>query len=156
MSDQTDPTQKQIDELLQELRIALPGVQVLLAFLLTVPFNARFETLAQTDRLVFFIGVVAAASASILMIAPSAHHRFDWPGGPADLERLLWIGTNEARAGLISLGIAITASLYVVADAIYGGLVGPITAALVAVGLATLWVILPLAMKGAGPSRRRR
>jgi len=61
MSDSSQSTDAQLAELLQELRVALPGVQVLLAFLLTVPFNARFEVLGTEDRAVFFVGVLSAA-----------------------------------------------------------------------------------------------
>ena len=83
MSDGSESAQEQLDKLMQELRVALPGVQVLLAFLLTVPFNNRFSELDVTERQIFFFGVIAAAAASILMIAPSAHHRFIWPTSEA-------------------------------------------------------------------------
>lgn len=148
MSDSSQSTDAQLAELLQELRVALPGVQVLLAFLLTVPFNARFEILGTEDRAVFFVGVLSAAIASVLMIAPSAHHRFAWPVDGDDLEQLLRIGTVEARAGLAALGVSIVASLFVVSDVVFGR-----PAALgVSIGLTVvvcaLWLALPRLTRG--------
>ena len=152
MSDSSQSTDAQLGELLQELRVALPGVQVLLAFLLTVPFNARFEIMGPEDRAVFFVGVLSAAIASVLMIAPSAHHRFAWPVDGDDLEQLLRIGTVEARTGFTALGVSIVASLFVVSDVVFGR-----PAALgVSIGLTVvvcaLWVALP--RKTRGPTTR--
>jgi hypothetical protein len=112
--------------------------------------------LGQTDRFLFFVGVIAAATASILMIAPSAHHRFAWPVATDEMERLLAIGTTEARGGLLALGVAITASVYVVADVIFGGLVPVVTAGVLGTGLGALWVVLPLSMKGSRTGRPKR
>jgi hypothetical protein len=66
---------RELIELLTELRLALPGVQVLFAFLLTMPFTARVAQLSSTNRDAYFVAVVASAAASILLIAPSAYHR---------------------------------------------------------------------------------
>jgi hypothetical protein len=153
MSDGLESTEGQLDKLMQELRVALPGVQVLLAFLLTVPFNNRFAELDSTERQIFFFGVVAAAAASILMIAPSAHHRFIWPTSEGDLRRLLAIGTWEARAGIVALAFSIVASVYVVAGVVLGGPTALLTAVVLAVAITGLWVILPLAFHRA--ARRR-
>jgi hypothetical protein len=149
MSDGTEPAEEQLDKLMQELRVALPGVQVLLAFLLTVPFNSRFTELDASERQIFFFGVIAAAAASILMIAPSAHHRFIWPTSKADLERLLTIGTWEARAGIVALGLSIVASVYVVAEVVLGGATALVAGVILAVAIAGLWVVLPLVLRGA-------
>jgi hypothetical protein len=153
MSDGSESAEEQLDKLMQELRVALPGVQVLLAFLLTVPFNNRFTELDVTERQIFFFGVIAAAVASILMIAPSAHHRFIWPTSEGDLQRLLAIGTWEARAGIVALGLSIVASVYVVAEVVLGGPTALLTALVLGVAIAGLWVVLPLAFHRA-PAHR--
>lgn len=69
---------RELIELLNELRVALPGVQVLFAFLLAVPFQKRFPDLAHRDRVVFYLALLATALSSALMIAPSSYHRLRW------------------------------------------------------------------------------
>jgi hypothetical protein len=134
---------EELEELLQELRVALPGVQVLLAVLLTVPFNQGFAALGEQERATFFSAVVSAALATILLIAPSAQHRFAWP--TTDIGRVVRIGTAEARLGMLALAWTITAASYVVARLIFDGLVGIVTAAVVGCVALALWVALPRA-----------
>src|SRR2546425_9552984 len=69
---------RNLTELLTELRVALPGVQVLFAFLLTVPFQQRFRTASSFDKNVYFVTLCSTAVASILFIAPSAYHRVEF------------------------------------------------------------------------------
>jgi hypothetical protein len=76
-----DRRAREVVELLQELRIVLPGVQVLFAFLLTVPFAGRFTDLSALQRNVFFATLLCTAVATALLIAPSAHHRLLWRQG---------------------------------------------------------------------------
>src|SRR2546430_17307022 len=66
---------RRLIELLQELRVALTGVQILFAFLLTVPFTQRFASVTQFQRYTYFVTLVCAAAAIALLIAPTAHHR---------------------------------------------------------------------------------
>ena len=135
----------QLTELLQELRVALPGVQVLLAVLLTIPFDARFADLDQTERNVFFGAVLSATAATVLMIAPSAQHRFAWPVTDDEMAWILRIGTIEARLGLIALAISISASVYVVAALVFGTGGGLAIGTLIGGLAAILWIALPLA-----------
>jgi hypothetical protein len=135
----------QLAELLQELRVALPGVQVLLAVLLTIPFDARFADLDQTERNVFFSAILSAAAATVLMIAPSAQHRFAWPVTTQEMAWILRIGTIEARLGLIALAISISASVYVVAALVFGASAGLIVGILVGGLAGLLWIALPMA-----------
>jgi hypothetical protein len=150
--DDKQPSEQQFSELLQELRVGLPGVQVLLAFLLVVPFNSGFSQLDDRDRAVYGIAVLAAAAASIFLIAPSAHHRFAWPLTPDGYKALLRIGAIEARIGLISLGIAVTASVFVVGDLVFGTPVALLAAAGLAILLVIFWIAVPLATRNAGRS----
>src|SRR3954470_21809839 len=66
---------RELIEMLNELRVALPGVQVLFAFLLTLPFTQGFDKISDNERRWFFLSVVLAALSSMFLIAPSAHHR---------------------------------------------------------------------------------
>ena len=121
MSDSSQSTDAQLAELLQELRVALPGVQVLLGLPVTGAVQkpgsrSWYRAIGACSS----SGVLSAAIASVLMIAPSAHHRFAWPVDGDDLEQLLRIGTAEARAGLTALGVSIVASLFVVSDVVFG------------------------------------
>jgi hypothetical protein len=152
VSDAKQGADEELEELLQELRVALPGVQVLLAFLLTVPFSSGFDKLSDADRIVFFGAVLFAAAASILMIAPSAHHRFAWPIGPEGLEWLVQVATVEARIGVTSLGLAIVASVFVVADVIFGAVVGLVCSIGLGILIGSLWIALPLATRRLFPA----
>src|SRR4051812_19684401 len=87
---------RELIELLNGLRIALPGVQVLFAFLLTVPFSQRFERLTSFDRGVYFVSLLSAAVSSAMFIAPSAYHRLRFRRG--DKERLIQTANHQAIA----------------------------------------------------------
>src|SRR4249920_763515 len=83
---------RELMELLQELRVVIPGVQVLLAFLLTAPFQQRFAQLPGSMRNAFFASIVCATLATAFLIAPSAHHRLRWRAG--EKERLVRVATR--------------------------------------------------------------
>src|SRR5215212_6203171 len=72
---------RELIELLQELRVVIPGVQVLLAFLLIAPFQQRFAQLPGSMRNAFFASIACATLATAFLIAPSAHHRLRWRAG---------------------------------------------------------------------------
>src|SRR5512132_812051 len=90
---------RELGELLQELRVILPGVQVLLAFLLTAPFQQRFGSITGSMRNAFFAAIVCATVATACLIAPSAHHRMRWRAG--DKERLVRIGNRMTIVGTV-------------------------------------------------------
>ena len=94
-------TDRQLIELLTELRVALPGAQVLLAFLLTVPFATRFGRVSGSERVALFVALIATVTGTLLLMAPSVYHRLRWRrGGKADViivaGRLFLIGTRLA------------------------------------------------------------
>ena len=128
-------------ELLNELRVALPGVQVLFAFLLTLPFTNGWPKLGDTERAMYFVALLLAAVASGFLIAPSAHHRLLFRR--RDKEELVLWGNRMALCGLVTLGLAIAASVAVVADFIYGEAVGLPVAAAALLFLAVLWFGVP-------------
>ena len=133
---------RELIELLNELRVALPGVQVLLAFLLTVPFTQRFATLDDATRSVYFTAVITAAVASVLLIAPTVHHRMQFRKGSK--EQMLHVANALALAGTFFLAISIGAVVWVVADVTYGNRTANLTAGLIGGGAILLWFAAPL------------
>ena len=133
---------RELLELLNELRVALPGVQVLFAFLLTVPFSQRFGTITATQRAVYFAAFLGTAAASALLIAPTAIHRMQWR--ERDKEALLKISNVLAIAGTLCLAVAIVCVTFVITDVIYGGALTPLVTGIAAGVFALLWFVLPL------------
>jgi hypothetical protein len=150
---------RELIELLNELRVALPGVQVLFAFLLTVPFSQGFPKVTDPQKDAFFVAFLAAAAASVLLIAPSAFHRLTWR--EHDKERLLESSNRMALAGLFFLAVAMTAAVFVISDYLFGDPTSWIATAFIGAGFAMFWYVLPtrggnrtkFAAEGGGPSR---
>ena len=140
---------RELGELLQELRVVLPGVQVLLAFLLTAPFQQRFGQLPGTLRNAFFAAIACATLATALLIAPSVHHRLRWR--ERDKERLLRTANRQAIWGTLFLAAAIVLALYVVTNVLFSTWLAVLTAVLAVAVFAWLWYALPLL---GGPDRR--
>jgi high-affinity Fe2+/Pb2+ permease len=137
-----DRLDRELIELLNELRVALPGVQVLFAFLLTVPFSQRFGQLTDLQRDVYFGTFIATAVASLLLIAPTAYHRLRWRD--RDKEQLLQTANKEAIAGTAFLALAISGATFVITDLLFGvGQAAAVTGALAGM-LIWLWYGLPM------------
>ena len=129
-------------ELVEEHRLAMPGTQVLFAFLLILPFQQRFEGLSQNQVYVYFSALVCAAVAIVLLITPTANHRLRWRRG--DKEALLRSANRTAIAATVFLAAGMTASVYLITDILFGE---PATVAVTAplAGLfVLLWYGLPL------------
>ncbi len=133
---------RELIELLNELRVALPGVQVLFAFLLAVPFTQRFERLTEVQKDVFFAVFLSTAIATALLIAPSAYHRLRWR--ERDKEQMLRTSNRLAIGGTAFLAAAIVGVVYLVTDLLFG--LPATLAATLATGIlfAWLWYGLPL------------
>ena len=133
---------RELMELLQELRVVLPGVQVLLAFLLTAPFQQRFAQLPGSLRNAYFASIACATMATALLIAPSAHHRLRWRAGEKD--RLLRIANREAIWGTAFLAAAIVLAMYVVTNVLFATWIAVLTAVVGVAVFVWLWYVLPL------------
>jgi amino acid transporter len=133
---------RELMELLQELRVVIPGVQVLLAFLLTAPFQQRFAELPGSLRNAFFASIASATLATAFLIAPSAHHRLRWRTG--EKERLVRIGNQMAIAGTVFLATAIVLAVYVVTNVLFTTDLALWTALGFIVVFTGLWYVLPL------------
>ena len=144
--DSQNRTARELIELLQELRIVIPGVQVLFAFLLTVPFSQGFTKLSTVQRDVFFATLLCTAAATALLIAPSAHHRLLWRQGVR--EQRLKMGNALMIFGLAFLVPAMVGVVYVITDLIFGLTAALIVTIVMALFFLLLWFILPLPYRG--------
>jgi hypothetical protein len=129
-------------ELLNELRVALPGVQVLFAFLLTVPFTQRFATLNSAQEKIYYATLVCTALASAFLIAPSAHHRIVFR--QQEKAYIVFLANRLMIIGLGLLALAMSSSVLLITDVLFGT-----TATVVATGItvgtfAILWYAIPL------------
>jgi hypothetical protein len=128
------------NELLQELRVAQTGVQILFAFLLSIAFQQRFTTLDSAQKTLYVITLVSAAAAAVLLIAPAAAHRVLFRRHRKD--EVVALTSRLAGAGLVCLAIAILSALLLILDFVSNATVAiTITSVLGAVVLATWWLI---------------
>jgi len=144
---------RELIELLNELRVVLPGVQVLFAFLLTVPFSERFATLSAGQRRVYFAATVAAALSSILLIAPAAHHRLLFRQGSK--EKVLKSANLFVVAGTVALAVGMSLALSLVAEVLYPGTVAVVVAGATGLAVTFLWYVLPHFLKSAADDDSR-
>ena len=105
-------------ELLQELRVVQTGVQLLTGFLLTLPFQSRFESLDRYQLTVYVVVLLLAVTAVVLFIAPVGYHRALFRQRSKD--RLVAAGTAFAKAGLATVGVVVSGGVLLVADVIGG------------------------------------
>jgi hypothetical protein len=133
---------RQMIELLNELRVALPGVQILFAFLLTVPFSVRFEKLTGFQRDVYYVTLMATALSTASLIAPSASHRLRFHQN----ERA-WIVESAnvlTIAGLCFLAVALSGSVLLITDIMFDGPRVWLYTGVVAAVILGLWFVRPL------------
>lgn len=143
--DRGEKLDRELIELLNGLRVVLPGVQVLFAFLLSVPFTQVFGDVTTDQRTAYFIAFMSTAAASILLIAPSSYHRLRWR--QRDKEQLLRTSNSLAIAGIGFLGVAVVATVFLVTDVLFGLLWTSITCGFVAGALVWFWYGLPLSRR---------
>jgi hypothetical protein len=142
---------RKLIEVLNELRVGLPGVQVLFAFLLTVPFSSGFKDVTDLQRDVYAASLVTAALASMLMIAPAAYHRhrfrtMEHETGQAKLEMLVAQG-RLMIAGLASLAITMALVVFLVFDVIFSVRWASIAAGALALAFGWFWYGLPISRR---------
>jgi hypothetical protein len=137
-------------ELLNELRIAGSGIQVMFAFLLVVPFNAGWAKTTSFERTVYFVTLLLVATAAFLLLAPPIHHRLLF----RHHERvfLIAVGNRLAIVGMTFLALGFTGILVLLSDYVVGGLAPVIVGLLTLAVIGSLWFALPLAKR----ARERR
>jgi hypothetical protein len=133
---------RELIELLNELRIVIPGVQVLFAFLLSLPFLTRFDHLTTPQRDVYFVSFLCAAAGIALLMAPSAYHRLRFR--QHDKEHMLFTSNRLAIAGTVFLALALVGVIYVVTDVLYSTTIAAVITVVTSAWFAWFWYGLPL------------
>ena len=140
--DKRERLNRELIELLNELRVALPGVQVLFAFLLVVPFSQGFPKMNDLQRQVFFAAFITTALATAFLIAPSSYHRLRWRSH--DKERMLVVSNWLTVVGLLLLAASIVSTVFVITDFVFQRTWASVFTVIVAVFFLALWYVLPL------------
>jgi hypothetical protein len=136
---------RELIELLNGLRVILPGVQVLLAFLLTVPFSQGFAKATSTDEIVYFATVLLTVAATGALTMPAAYHRIRFREG--DKEHMLRISNVSAIVGLVLLTFSMASVVFLITNVLYGiGAAVPVALVVLAV-LGFSWFAVPLFRK---------
>jgi len=142
---------RQLGELLTELRVALPGAQVLLGFLLTAPFATRFGRITHGQRLTLLSCLLLTAASTVLLMAPSVYHRLRWEhGGKTDVVR---VAHRFFLAGSASLAAGIVVAVYLAGDLISGTSGAIASAGLVGATALCTWYLLPVVRARSAPVR---
>jgi drug/metabolite transporter (DMT)-like permease len=136
---------RELIELLNELRVALPGVQVLFAFLLAVPFAQRFADVTDLQRDAYMAALLCTLAGTVFLIAPTTYHRIRFRD--RDKEQLLLLSNRFAIVGMVFLALAMSASVFLVTDFLYSETEAAVVTALAAALFAVIWFLVPLARK---------
>src|SRR3954449_7557585 len=156
LRDETDTERldRNLIELLQEVRVVQTGVQVLFAFLLTVPFSARFDQITSFQRGAYFAALAGTAAASVFLIAPTSVHRILFRMGQK--EYMVELSNRLAIGGLLSLAVAMVAAMLLVSDVMFGGAAAIVIGIATAVAFGYVWAALPLRRRREVLASRRR
>ncbi len=133
---------RNLGELLQELRVALPGVQVLFAFLLAVPFQQNFSEITPFQERVYFATLLCTAISAVLLISPTAYHRLNFR--QQNKEELVLVSNRLAIAGMVFLALAMTGAIMLITDVLFSGVVTVVFSIAAATLFAVFWGALPL------------
>ncbi|HEX7245996.1 MAG TPA: DUF6328 family protein [Solirubrobacterales bacterium] len=133
---------RNLGELLQELRVALPGVQVLFAFLLAVPFQQGFTRIDGFEKGIYFATLLLTAISAVLLIAPSSYHRMTFR--LQQKRELIHLANRLTIAGLTFLALAMTGAIVLITSVLFGGVATIVVGVLAAATFAVLWYLVPL------------
>ncbi|WP_145649350.1 DUF6328 family protein [Pseudoduganella lurida] len=144
-SDADLPEDGDFSDMLSEMRIVLPGAQMLTAFLIILPFNGGFRHIVQSEKYVFLATFFFALSSLILLSAPAVQHRMMRP--LQDRERFKHFATQQIVAGSFALGIALVLGTNLVISEVFGLTIGLVAAGVIGLLLLVVWWLLPLWLK---------
>ena len=144
---------RELIELLNGLRVVLPGVQVLLAFLLTVPFSSGFKDATSTDRIVYFVTVLLTVGATGALTMPAAYHRIRFRQG--DKEQMLRLPNTFAIVGLVLLTLAMATVVFLITNVLYGIAAAVPVSIVVLLVLGLSWFAVPVFRRVEDSSERR-
>jgi hypothetical protein len=142
---------RNLTDLLQELRVALPGVQVLFAFLLTVPFTQRFTQVSAFEKKLYFGVLICVALATVLLVAPTVGHRILFRR--QQKEFLVTIANRLALAGMLLLAVAMSGAIALISSFLFGTTTAVVSTAVMALAFATFWYAGPLLRRAKLPPR---
>lgn len=141
----TERADRNLNELLQELRVALPGVQVLFGFLLTVPFTPRFQSLTPSQEKLYFAILLSTALAAALLVAPTANHRLLFR--KRDKEYIVVVANRLAIAGIGFMAISMCGAILMISDFVFDAPVPFVATCGAALVFASMWFVLPMARR---------
>jgi hypothetical protein len=141
--DRKERVDRELIELLNELRVALPGVQVLFAFLLVLPFQQGFSSVTDIARLVYFAGLTSSALATAFLITPATYHRINLRRGVDEKEEMLFTSSRLALVGTVFLAAGIGCSMFVIGDVLFGDVAALVVTAMTVAVIVALWYVLP-------------
>jgi Family of unknown function (DUF6328) len=133
---------RNMDELLQELRVALPGIQVLFAFLLVVPFQQGWETVTGFEETVYYVTLLVTATSTVCLIAPTARHRMRFR--ELDKEWIVKSSNALAIVGLALMGAAICGAILLITSVVYDGTLIRVVPTALAAAVLWFWFGAPL------------
>ena len=142
VEDRKERVDRELIELLNEIRVVLPGAQVLFAFLLSLPFLARFDLLTRLDRDAYYAAFLCTAVGTVLLMAPSANHRLRFR--EYDKEQMLFWFNKLVLIGSAFLAAAVALAVFLVTDLLFDQSLAALLAALVAVWIVIVWYVTPL------------
>ena len=141
-NDEEGRLDRELIELLNELRVTLPGLQVLFAFLLIVPFSQQFQQVNDVQKYAYLVTLVATGLGAAFLIAPTPYHRIRFRD--RDKESMLRTSNRFAIAGVFCLATAMTSAVFFITDYLFRAPVPLLVAGLIGVALYGLWFGLPL------------
>src|SRR4051812_18120182 len=135
--DEAERLDRELIELLNELRVVMPGVQLLFGFLLTVPFQQRFGDVTDFQKAVYFATLLLTAGSAAFLMAPSAFHRLTFREGQKPY--LVNLATRQTIAGMALLALAMVGAVMLLTDVLFGSVVVAVVVAAMASLFAWLW-----------------
>jgi hypothetical protein len=142
---------RNLSDLLQELRVALPGVQVLFAFLLTVPFTQRFDDLSNFEQKLYFGVLICVALATVLLVAPTAGHRILFRR--QQKEYLVTVANNLSLAGMSLLAVSMCGAITLISHFLFGATTAIVSTVVMAVAFIGFWFAGPVVRRAKLPPR---
>ena len=146
MAESSPPSRERLDEewleLLNEIRILLPGVQVLFAFLLAVPFASGFEDVTELQRDLYALSLLGAVASIVCLVAPTTHHRIRWR--KRDKEFMLHVANRSVIAGSAFLALSMSAAIYLVGDYLFSSWVAIVATVVAGIAFTLVWFGVPL------------
>ena len=143
---------RNLSDLLQELRVALPGVQVLFAFLLTVPFTNRFDDLSRFQKDLYFGVLIAVALATVLLLAPTIGHRILFRR--QQKEYIVTFSNNLSLVGMALLAVSMCGAIALISDFIFGAATAIVSTVVMAAAFIGFWFTGPIIRRAKLPPRR--